>query len=393
VLLLLALLCTAAAAETTPPASTPPAASPRLRIGTAADYQPFSFAARSGDPKGLDVDIARRLALDLGAPVEFVSFSWTDLLERLVRHDFDIAMSGVTLRPDRAVAGRYTRPYATTGAVVLVRAVDSKRFPSVSEVNSDGVRLAVNLGGHLERIAHARFPRATIEAVADNDSLPQRVLDGRADAAISDSAEVRAWLRPSLRALGPFTTDHKAFLLPPENADLARRVDAWMAERERDGWLDGERRHWLGPAASVDARAATRDAVTALIALRLGLMPYVAAAKRAAHLPVEDLAQEERVIARVRAAASTPERAAALYRQMIDMAKAVQRQSPPMQAGPRLNDLRDAIGRVDEQLLREIDRSPPLPPAAWQAALRRDVDLPGITSAMLSRLAETLARR
>ncbi len=390
-LLLVALLCSAATPSTSPPASA--SAAPPLRVGTSADYQPFSLAAGSGGPKGLDIDIARRLALDLGTPVELVLFSWPDLLDRLGRHDFDIAMSGVTMRPDRAVAGRYTRPYATTGAVVLVRAADAKRFPSAGEVNRDGVRIAVNVGGHLESIARARFPRAAIEPVTDNESLPQRVLDGRADAAISDSAEARAWLQPSLRVLGPFTTDHKAFLLPPGNADLARRVDAWMVERERDGWLDRERRRWLGPGAAVDARAATRDAVTALVALRLGLMPYVAAAKRAAHLPVEDLAQEERVIARVRAAASAPERAAAVYRQLIDMAKAVQRQSPSVPAGPGLTALRGAIGRVDEQLLREIDRSPPLPRAEWQAALRRDVELPGITSDMRARLAEALARR
>ena len=60
---------------------------------------------------------------------------------------------------------------------------------------------------------------------------------------------------------------------------------------------------------------------------------------------------------------------------------------------PSLNTLRAALGRIDEQLLRELDRSAAAAAPEWQAALRRDIELPGITSDMLARLAVTLTRR
>src|SRR5262249_4056045 len=155
--------------------------------------------------------------------------------------------------------------------------------------------------------------------------------------------------------------------------DLAARLDAWMAEREADGWLAAERKRWLGDGGALDSASATRESVAALIALRTSLMPMGAAAKRAASLPIEDLAQEARVLDRVRAEnQAAPERAVAVYRSLIEIAKDVQRKSPAAAPTATLDALRAAIGRVDEQLGRELRRLPPDDVVTWSAALDRD---------------------
>jgi len=363
-----------------------------LRVGTSGDYAPFSVTGAAGHLSGLDIDVAGRMGRDLGREVEFVRFAWPELLARLQDGAFDIVMSGVTMREDRAALGCYSRPYVTTGAVLLVRADDAARFDSAAALNRPHVRIVVNAGGHLERVARERFPLAAIDAVRDNASMPDRVLNGTADAALTDSAEARVWQRPRLRVIGPLTHDHKAFLLPAAGADLAARVDAWMVARENDGWLNERRRQWLGSEFSMDASLATRQAVAALIRVRLGLMPAVAAAKRAAGLPIEDPEQEARVLSRVAAAAAPdPERTLRVYRLIIEMAKAVQRTSEPPSPTVPLGALRDAVRRIDEQLVREIRRRPVATTGEWSDAIEPDLLSAGIDASAIRRLASVLA--
>jgi cyclohexadienyl dehydratase len=363
-----------------------------LRVGSSGDYAPFSELASDGTWHGFDLEIARRLARDLGMRLELVRFRWPQLLADMERGAFDVAMSGVTMNATRAVVGRYTRPYAVVGTVVLIRTEEARRFDSLITLDQPGVRVAVNAGGHLERLARRLFRRAAIMPTADNQMLPEHVLSGRADAALTDAAEAAVWQRPELRVVGPFTHEHKAFLLPAGRAELARTIDRWLVARTADGWLDERRRLWLGAAGGMNAERSGREAVGALVRLRLELMPAVAAAKAAAGLPLADPAQEERVIGRVRRrAAGQPDRLERIYRVLIELAKTVQQQRLPVDDPAALPALRDAIERIDEQLVREIERAPTGDLPRWVWTLARELaDLP-VDKSLTVRFAALLA--
>jgi cyclohexadienyl dehydratase len=361
-----------------------------LRVASSGDYAPFSYEEEGGKLAGLDAEIAERLALDLGLALRWVRFAWPELEGKLERGEFHVAASGVTMRPDRAVAGLYTRPYAVTGAVALVRA--DGPIVDLAGLRRPTLRLIVNAGGHLERTARSLFPLARIAPTADNWSLAEEVRNGRADAAITDSAEARQWMDRSLRAVGPLTHDHKALLLPAAQAELAERIDDWLRQRERDGWLPARRARWLGAAAAADEHSMAREAIVALIELRLGLMPAVAAAKRQAAQPIEDPAQEKRVLARVRAAAGEgAPRVERVYEQMIETAKSIQRQVPSTAAAAPLDRLRAAIARVDVALVRELRDRPPTTASSWQAVLDRNLRPLAVDAAQISGLAAALS--
>lgn len=360
-----------------------------LRVGTSGDYVPFS-AKNEGVLEGFDIDAAKRLGQDLGRPVEFLIVPWPNLAAATTDGDFDIAMGGITMRADRALVGRYTRPYAAVGIVALVREAYVKRLGSAEALNSPGVRIAVNAGGHLEQVARGLFPRARIDAVPDNHAVLQRLVGGKADAVLSDTAEARDWLRPGLRVIGPFRFDYKAYLLPADEDALAVHVDEWMVARETDGWLPAQRERWLGMPAKTNPATATREAIAALIGLRLDLMLPMAATKGAAGKPVEDKAREEAVIASVRDRSSRPEYTERVYRQLIELAKAVQQKAPDAQATVSIDDVRKAIGRVDDQLVRELNRAPAAPLDTWKAALSRSVSAPGVDKEGLEHLAAAL---
>jgi cyclohexadienyl dehydratase len=382
-------IATAALAAAAP---APSASAATLRVATSGDYPPFSAICADGQRRGLDIAVAERLAADLGLHLDWVRLVWPELDASTAGAAFDVAMSGITMRADRALLGRFTRPYAVTHALVLARKQAAARFATLAALNRPGVRIAVNRGGHLERLARARFARATLLPLADNHAVPEAVRAGRADAAVTDSAEARVWLTPDLISVGVFSRDQKAYLLPADPGPLARRIGEWMMSREADGWLRAERRRWLGDEGPSDPAAAGREAVAAFIRLRLDLMPDVAAAKRAAEMPLEDAAQEERVLERARAQVpSNPGRAAALYSELFDLAKAVQHRAPAAKRdAPPLTALRAALERIDAALCLELEHLLPSPAAAWRAGLRATLG-PEVGAAAIDRLAGLLA--
>jgi cyclohexadienyl dehydratase len=363
-----------------------------VRVGTSGDYPPFSHQTSDGDFRGLDIELAQQLGVELGMQVELVRFKWPELMTGLRGGAFDIVMSGVTMRPERAVDGRYTRPYAKTGAVALIRKADADRFQGIAVLNVPGRKVVVNAGGHLERVARRFFPLASIRTVSDNLSLGPLVRSNQADAAISDSTEAPGMLNDDLRALGPFTSDYKAFLLPVANADLALRVDEWLLRRERDGGLDKLRQKWLATPDPAGDGTAARQAIVAAIGLRLGVMPFVAAAKRASGGPVEDTTQEERVLARVREQSrSAPERVENVYRLLIRMAKEVQRMAAPADHTVPLPSLRAAIARIDEQLVRDLDRLPISRDSEWAPLLAAQLSPLSVDADLQAQLAAALS--
>ncbi len=269
-------------------------AQPPLRVATSGDYPPFSLWPDSERaPRGFSPDLARAFARSSGRSIEWVRFDWPELETSLRDERFDLALSGITVRADRAAVGRFSTPLTVSGALVLVP--DEAPARRAADLDAPGVRLAVNAGGHLERVARLRFPKATIEPVADNADVLARLAVPGVTGVVTDTLEAPLWQRrrPGLRRIGPISRDRKAALFPVGGRELARRFDRWLLEAERTGELAGLRSRYALP------ERRTAEPIAALLAAideRLSLMPAVARVKHTLAREVEDRDRERRVI-------------------------------------------------------------------------------------------------
>lgn len=358
-----------------------------LRIGTSLDYHPFSTSRlRTPDPAasesidGFDIAVARAFENSRHArSVEprWVHFVWSELQSDFEADRFDIAMSGVTVRTERSLSGRFSVPVAVSGAVAIVR---DGFATEATDLNRTGTVIAVNAGGHLERVARHHFPKANVIAVPNNSLVMPELLEGRANAAITDIHEVGAWraAHPGLAVVGPFTEDYKAYWVQPDRDDLARELDLWLIARERDGTLGRLRQRYFGKG-DWERTALPDTALAAAVAERRSLMSLVAEAKRQSGAAVEDLAREAvvldagvasvaRAAAALGSAAPAEARVRAFFQGEINAAKRIQQQtlSKPRPPGARLADLkreiRPALLRIGDRiamLLVERERSNP----------------------------------
>jgi cyclohexadienyl dehydratase len=104
-------------------------------------------------------------------------------------------MSGVSITLSRAQKGFFSTAIQRVGKAACVRCEDLARFSSLVAIDTAGVKVAVNPGGTNEAFDRANLATATIVLVQDNNAVYQAVVDGQADAMISDIIEVELQVR------------------------------------------------------------------------------------------------------------------------------------------------------------------------------------------------------
>lgn len=309
-----------------------------LRVGTSGDYAPFSLndaGKYDGNfqPEGFSIDVAKAFARHTGRQVEFVQFDWPELSQSLAAEHFDFALSGVTVRPDRSIAGRFSHPLTVSGAVVLARKKSGLDRPE--DLRRPGLTFAVNAGGHLERTTRALFHGAVVEAIPANHLVLDTLDRNEVDAVVTDSLEAPIWLarRAGLHEIGPLTRDRKAAWFPIARRNEMERFDTWLLKAEASGELGALRAQHGLPR---EQTALPGAALLARLDERLSLMIDVAKAKAVLGSAIEDRPREERVldaaVAGIQRASNASGNAApsdkavrSLYRAQIEAAKTIQR--------------------------------------------------------------------
>ena len=383
-------------------------AGPALRAGTSGDYPPFSRALEDGGYAGFDIAVARAYAAERRLELGWVRFRWPELLGDLRGGAFDLALSGITVRPERSAVGRFSVPVLETGAVLLVR--EPARWSDLDAFDTPAARIAVNAGGHLEQLARRRLGRATLVAIADNRAVLDALVGEAVDAVVTEQVEAALWQAQveGSKVLGPFSRDRKAFLVRADRGDLAADLDAWLLARDADGTLAALRREHL-PGVSDEAVATPLGALLAAVDERLALMPTVGAAKREQGFPLEVPEREglvlDAAVADVAAAARRARRepppealVRAFFRAQIEAARQVQWsavQDPDLALAPPLPDvdetLRPALLRIGQKIARLLLRLPEgLDDPALRRAARRALRSPYLEPARVEAIADAL---
>lgn len=364
--------CTPPAPSARPSVVTHTELDPILHAGTSGNYPPLSVW-NDGRPAGFAPLLLAEFATARHATLEWSQFQWPGLTADLKSARFDVAADGITVRPERSIAGRFTVPIARGGAVLLLRrpawatptasATDPRA--ALAGLDRRELRVVVNKGGHLERVARSLLHSATITALPDNAPVREALARGDADAAMTNTYEAPRWAEglTGIERVGPLTSDITALWVRAERADLGDQLDTWLLDEEESGRLEALRSRTLGPGGG-GATARPVDALLAATAERLALMPAVAAAKRRTGKAVEDAAQEERVIAagvdavaKAASARGKPaprrEHVVAFFRAQIEAAKRVQERTADVDAAPSFSleeELRPAIARITSRM-------------------------------------------
>ena len=241
-------LATTAAAE----AHLPDLGGREITVVTENAYPPLQFM-EDGEAVGWEYDAMAEIAERLNATVTYENISWDAMIPAVSEGQYDLGMTGITIREDRAEMVDFSDPYMRSEMVMMVRG-DEERF-------SDAEGFAAN-----EELLMAAQPGTTpfyvgvYDVLDGNEANPrivpfetfgagvQALLTGDVDLVLTDGTAGAGYVDASEGDLkivgGPLGTEDFGFIFP-KGSDLVGPMNAAIAAMREDGTLDALNKKWF----------------------------------------------------------------------------------------------------------------------------------------------------
>jgi ABC-type amino acid transport substrate-binding protein len=213
-----------------------------VRVCIWPDYYSITYRnTRTGQLEGIDIDMARELAKDLGVTVKFIDSSFKTLFDDLLGDRCDVSMHAVGITPARLEKLAFTRPHLRSG----IYAITTRNHPVVKtwgDIDRDGVVVAVAAGTFMVDIMKQTLKHAQLRVVATPEAREQEVMSGRADVFMTDYPYSRKMLARHdwatlLEPPQPLAPTSYGYAVAPGDAEWLRAVDGFVARAQADGRL------------------------------------------------------------------------------------------------------------------------------------------------------------
>lgn len=221
----------------------------KLRVGLSS-FVPWAMPDKTGKLVGFEIDVATRLAQDLGLELELIQTEWSGIIPALLTNKFDIIIGSMSIRVDRALKVNFSDPYDYSGQDILAGKKLAAGFKSVEDFNKPEVVIALRTGASSETAVKKFMPKAQVRFFDDEAQAVQEVLVGRAHAMVSSMP------LPAFQAIKnpdkaftpldkPFTNESIAFAVRKGDPDTLNLLNTWIRLMHNQGWLEERHQYWF----------------------------------------------------------------------------------------------------------------------------------------------------
>lgn len=221
-----------------------------LRVGLDPTYPPFEMA--DGVPlQGIDVDLMRAVAEDLGLTAEFVHFGYDGLYDALLTEQVDVLASALVIMPSRREDFAYSDPYFNAGQVLLTAAGDTA-VTEMADLGDHALAVELGAGGHVVATEwERRLPGLAVVPHETPAAAITAVAQGDADAVLIDHISARLYLKeqpgaPLRLVEEPVTVEPFALVVRQEDGRLLDALNQSLERLEENGRLQAILARWLG---------------------------------------------------------------------------------------------------------------------------------------------------
>ena len=221
----------------------------KLRVGV-AEIVPWAMHDKDGKLVGFEVDVARKLARDMGVEAEFHPDEFRYLIPDLEANRFDIIIAGFSIEARRALVVNFSEPYNVTDVTIATSKKMGGELKAMEDFNKKGVTIGVVEGMTSEDLAALEFPKASIQTYTEDSALFTDLVAGKLAAAVADSPrlEILGKLYPDAVAVpdvAPLGTFPAAFAVRRGDMDFVNYLNSWIAARKADKWISTRRKYWF----------------------------------------------------------------------------------------------------------------------------------------------------
>ncbi|MCR8550544.1 transporter substrate-binding domain-containing protein [Salipiger sp. P9] len=221
-----------------------------LKVGMST-FVPWAMRDKNGDLIGFEIDVATKLAEDMGVEVEFVPTAWDGIIPALIAGKFDVIIGGMSVTPARNLTVNFTAPYAHSSVGVMAHIAESEGKTWPDDFNASDVTFSCRRGATPCEYIKAHFPKATLRLFDDQAQVVQEVLNGNATVMLS-SQPLPAFtiyenpdvvFAPTDVMIDPSS---ESFAVRKGDPDALNFFNNWILVRTQDGWLEERHDYWFG---------------------------------------------------------------------------------------------------------------------------------------------------
>ena len=220
-----------------------------LRVGMDM-FQPWAMKNKEGKLIGFEIDVATRLAADMGVKIEFIPTAWSGIIPALLTGKFDVIIGGMGITAKRAFKVNFTIPYDYSGMAIVANKDRAKGFSTIEDFNKEDVEIAVKLGTSAVATVRKLMPKAKMRMFDTEPQLYQELRNGNVHAVVSSAP------KPAYEALdysetlftpvkGNISQEPIAFALRKGDPDALAFFNSWITVVEKEGWLQERHDYWF----------------------------------------------------------------------------------------------------------------------------------------------------
>lgn len=221
-----------------------------LNVGTTGDYPPLSwYNSKKRSFEGFDIDMAQQLGKYLGVKVQFIPTTWAKMGKELRISKIDIAMSGISISPEKQSAFLFSTPVLSDGIIPFVRCSDLAKYNSLKKIDLYGVRVIEGKGTQNEDFARKHLKYARLIVTDDPKTLYDQLFNNTADVTFVDSIEAFYQQRQKkglcVADSKLLTYSEKGYLMDRHSKMLQQQVNTWLAAMKASGKFQEIKSKWL----------------------------------------------------------------------------------------------------------------------------------------------------
>jgi polar amino acid transport system substrate-binding protein len=221
----------------------------KLRVGV-SEAVPWAMHNKDGKWIGFSIDLARKVARDIGVEVEFHPTPFAYLIPDLLADQYDIIISGFFIKPDRALEVNFSEPYNTTDVMLAVNLKTTAGLQALDDFNNSKLKIGAVEGSAAEQMSSNLLPNAQIRAYSADKEMFGDLANGKLDAVAADSPgpQIVASAYPQMIGCPPgikLSTFPSGFAVRRGDMDFVNFLNAWIAARTADQWLDSRKAYWF----------------------------------------------------------------------------------------------------------------------------------------------------
>lgn len=217
-----------------------------VRIGVPLDVPVYGFVDENNEPAGLDIDIAKLVAKELGVELKMQQITGINRIPYLVTNKVDIVISVMGATPERAKSIMFTSPYSS-----LYIGIFGPSKHAVDEASKLGdLKIGVPRGTTQDISITELHPSGNIVRFEDDATTAAAYISGQVD--LFGTANIVARALDDQNPNIEFAPVYKIRTSPAHmgvrhgETDLLRWLDTFIFYNKMNGKLNELHQKWMG---------------------------------------------------------------------------------------------------------------------------------------------------